>query len=90
MLARRNFLKSATSAIAVSSIGSRVSAQTSEFKGLMLSNDGLGLAALVKAGDVTPLELAEGAVEAAWALDGKLNAITTPMYEQALAKAAVM
>lgn len=42
------------------------------------TTDGLGLAALVKNGEVTPLELAQAAVHNAPALNPDLNAITTP------------
>ena len=37
-------------------------------------HDGLGLAALVKAGEVTPLELVEAAIEGIEAHNGVLNA----------------
>jgi amidase len=90
MLSRREFLGSTAASIAISSVGRIASAQTADIKELFIKTDGLGLAELVKAGEVTPLELAETAVENALALNGELNAITTPMYEQALAKAAVM
>lgn len=90
MISRRKLLLS-TAAVATSQLSAtRLVAQQNDISSLMMNSDGLGIAALVKAGEVKPVELAEAAVEAALALDGKLNAITTPMYELALAKAAMM
>ncbi len=53
------------------------------------SHDGLGLAALVKAGDVTPTELAEEAIARIEKHNPKLNAVVSKLYEQgrAMAKA---
>lgn len=90
MLSRRKFLLSTAAAMTANLSGTKLLAQTSDIRSLFANSDGLGLAALVKAGEVTPLELAEVAVETAMALDGRLNAITTPMYEQAIAKASIM
>jgi len=53
------------------------------------SYDGLGLAALVKAGEVTPAELAEEAISRIEAHNPKLNAVVLKLYElgRAMAKA---
>ncbi|MFT4047462.1 MAG: amidase family protein [Solimonas sp.] len=51
-------------------------------------HDGLGLAELVRRGEVTPLELLETALSIAGRLDPQLNAIVTPMHEIARARAA--
>lgn len=45
--------------------------------------DGLGLAALVKKGDVTPLELIDAAIERAERHNGTLNAIVYKAYDEA-------
>lgn len=90
MISRRDLLASAAASGVLTATGWPVFAANADIAGLMRSTDALGLAALVKSGEVTPLELAQASVETALALDGALNAITTPMYEQALEKAAVM
>lgn len=53
-----------------------------------ISHDGLGLAALVKAGEVTPRELAETAIARIERLNPKINAVITPLYDSALKRAA--
>lgn len=49
--------------------------------------DGVALAALVAAGEVTPRELVEAAIARAAAVNEDLNAIIHPLYESALAAA---
>jgi amidase len=49
--------------------------------------DGLGLAALVAKGEVSPAELAEAAIERAERHNGTLNAIVYKAYDEALAAA---
>jgi len=44
-------------------------------------HDGLGLAGLVARGEVAPAELCEEAIRRAEALNPRLNAIVTPMYD---------
>jgi len=51
-------------------------------------HDGLGLAELVRRGEVTPLELLETAIAAAEKVNPTLNAIVRPMHEIARARAA--
>lgn len=51
-------------------------------------HDGLGLAALVAAGDVTPLELVEAAIEGIERRNGALNAVVHKAYDEARAVAA--
>jgi Asp-tRNA(Asn)/Glu-tRNA(Gln) amidotransferase A subunit family amidase len=51
-----------------------------------IQRDALGLAELVKNGDVTPLELLETAIARADSIDPAINAISTPMYDQAAAQ----
>jgi amidase len=51
----------------------------SEFAGY----DGLGLAGLVKGGDVTPTELKDASLEAIERLNPKLNCIVTVLADQA-------
>jgi amidase len=50
--------------------------------------DALGLAALVRRGEVTPAGLCEAAIRRAEALDPRLNAIVTPLYDRAREAAA--
>ena len=45
--------------------------------------DGLGMAELVRNGDVTPLELVEEAISRIEALNPKLNAVVLKMYDHA-------
>ncbi len=45
--------------------------------------DALGLAELVARGEVSPLELLEGAIERVAEVNPEINAVVTPMYEQA-------
>ncbi len=45
--------------------------------------DGLGLAELVRKGEVSPLELVEAAVDRIEAVNPKLNAVVTPMVDEA-------
>lgn len=50
-------------------------------------HDGLGLAALVRRGEVSPAELLEAAIARAAEVNPKLNAIITPMHEIARERA---
>jgi amidase len=83
-LTRRDFLKTAavagTAAIAAPALKAFAA---DEFYGL----DGLAQAQLVADGEVTALELVDAAIARAEALNPKLNAIVTPMYEQARERA---
>ncbi|SFL61782.1 amidase family protein [Shimia aestuarii] len=87
MFSRRSFLCSVAAVGVTAATSTRTFASNADIRQLMMSTDGLGLAKLVKAGEVTPRELVEASVDAALALDARLNAITTPMYGQALSKA---
>jgi len=49
--------------------------------------DSVALAALVKKGEVSPLELAQAAIKRIERLNGKLNAVITPIFEPALEQA---
>jgi amidase len=51
--------------------------------------DGTAQAELVHRGDVTPTELVAAAIERSEALNPKLNAVVTPMFERAVAQATV-
>ena len=50
-------------------------------------HDGLGLAELVRRKEVTPAELVEAAIERIEQLNPTLNAVVTPMFDEALAAA---
>ena len=52
------------------------------------SYDALGLAELVRKGDVTPQELCETAIERIERVNQKINAVVTPMFDEGR-KAAV-
>ncbi len=81
-LTRRDFLKTTAASIAGAAVlaGTGATAYAAdEFFAL----DGLAQAALVKKGEVTPLELLDAAIARAEALNPELNAIVTPMYDQA-------
>lgn len=55
-----------------------------------VSLDGLGLAELVRAGEVTATELVEAAIRRADEVNPALNAIVHPMYEEAREQAAAL
>src|SRR5260370_11417092 len=50
--------------------------------------DGLALAALVRKRQVSPVELCDEAIARAERVNGQLNALVTPLYEQARRAAA--
>jgi amidase len=50
--------------------------------------DGTAQAELVRSGEVTPVELVDAAIERVEALNGELNAVIHPLYEEARAAAA--
>ena len=52
-----------------------------------IGHDAVGLAALVRAGEVTPRELTEAAIRRIEARNGELNAVIHPLYDKALAAA---
>lgn len=49
----------------------------------MSNYDGLGLAALVRAGDVAPLDLVEEVIARIARVDAQLGSVVTPMYDEA-------
>ena len=53
-----------------------------------LAHDAVGLAGLVRAGEVSPRELAEAAIRRIEARNGELNAVIHKLYDKALAAAA--
>src|SRR4051794_27121795 len=53
-------------------------------------HDATGLAALVRAGDVTPLELVDAAIERIELVDPQLNAVIHPRFERARAEARAL
>ncbi|MBL8974323.1 MAG: amidase, partial [Myxococcales bacterium] len=50
-------------------------------------HDGLGLAALVRSGELHPSELVEAAIERIEAVNPRINAVVAPMYDLARAQA---
>lgn len=85
-LTRRDFLK--TSAAAVAGAAAIATQTTPTFAAdEFFAMDGVTQAALVRKGEVTPIELLDAAIARAEALNPKLNAIVTPMYDQARERA---
>jgi len=82
-LTRRDFLKTTVAATAASAAVIAMPTSTAYAVDEFFALDGLAQAALVRKGDVTPLELLDAAIARAEALNPKLNAIVTPMYELA-------
>ncbi len=83
-LSRRDFLKASAITVAGAIAMPRATAYAAdEFCTL----DGMAQSALVTKGEVTPLELLDAAIARAEALNPALNAIVTPMYEQARERA---
>lgn len=82
---RRDFLKTASAAAASFALGPGVMRRA--WANELARYDGLGLAGLVRQREVTALELLEAAIQRAAALNPALNAIVTPMYELARARA---
>ena len=52
-----------------------------------MKHDGIGLAGLVRSGEVSPKELIEASINAIEALDGKINALPIKDFERALDRA---
>ncbi len=83
---RREFLKTTGATLALAAAGGlpgRARAAADSFARL----DALGQAELVRKGEVTPRELVEAAIARIEALDPKLNAVVTPLFERALTRA---
>ncbi|HVW33841.1 MAG TPA: amidase family protein [Acidimicrobiia bacterium] len=57
---------------------------------LLRDHDASGLAALVRAGEVTPLELVDAVIERIELVDPQLNAVIHPRFERARAEAAAL
>ncbi|NES18724.1 MAG: hypothetical protein F6K41_07280 [Symploca sp. SIO3E6] len=55
---------------------------------ILMNYDGIGLAELVKSGQVSPTELVEASIQAIEALDGEINAIPMRNFEDALDRAS--
>lgn len=88
MVTRRNFLQMTGAGMALLSQPSLAMATFNTAKDQLVNYDGIGLAALVKSGEVTPSELVEASIRRIEALDGRLNAVVTRTFEQALERAA--
>lgn len=85
MLTRRKFLQATGAGVAISSQMSL--AGNKPFRDPFLAFDGIGLASLVKSGQVSAKELAEASIRRIEALDGTLNAVVTRTFEQAIDRA---
>ncbi|MEM5517775.1 amidase [Henriciella sp. AS95] len=89
-LSRRNFLKAGTSLAAMLPFASacapsQVMSASTPPSGMM---DGVRMAELVASGDVSSLELTEAAIARAKTVQPVINAIASPIYDQALERAA--
>lgn len=88
MLNRREFLQGACIGIAAMTVPSwalRAAADTKTDD--LLNYDATGLAKLVRTKQVSPKELVEATIRRIEALDGKINAVVTRTFEQALKRA---
>ena len=54
----------------------------------ILQLDAIGQAQLIQQGKISPTELVQTTIDAIENLNPKLNAVITPMYEEALEKAS--
>jgi len=88
MPTRRNFLQMTGAGLVLLSQSSlSMNILNSLAKDPLLKYDGIGLASLVKSGEITPKELVEASIRRIEALDGQLNAVVVRGFEQALKRA---
>lgn len=87
MITRRNLMTASAALMAWSGHAPSAIARSASMRDPLLEYDGIGLASLVKLKEVTPRELVEASIRRVEALDGKLNAITTRMFDHALRRA---
>ncbi len=84
---RRAFLKS-TMGVTLAGLATRTGKAAQNPALELLSHDALGLAGLVKSGELKPIELVEEVIRRIEETNPRLNAVITKMYDQARAAAA--
>ncbi|MEP0587381.1 MAG: amidase family protein [Roseobacter sp.] len=88
MINRRQFTKAAASSAIAASIPTLSHAAPPKGIDFLMNYDGIGLAGLVRSGQVSPKELIEASIRAIESLDGKINAIPVHDFERALDRAS--
>jgi amidase len=87
MFTRRSFLQALATVVAMTNRPLPVFAALTPKPDQLIGYDAIGLASLVKSGEVSPKELVEATIRRIESLDGKLNAVVTRTFEQALERA---
>lgn len=87
MITRREFMKAVASTTMLAAVPTLAHTSPPAECEFLIKYDGIGLAGLVKSRQISPKELIEASIQATEALNGKMNAITTRMFEQALERA---
>lgn len=87
MISRRKFTCGAAAGALAAAAPSLGRAEPSGATKMLMDHDGIGLAGLVRAGEVSPRELIEASIQAIEALDGEINAIPIRDFERALDRA---
>lgn len=91
MITRRNFLS--VSAVTAATMISRplfAATESISQSDPLLKYDAIGLASLVKSGEFSPREVVEATIRRIESLDGKINAVVTKTFEQAIKRASTM
>jgi amidase len=90
-IARRRVMQAAASLVALASAPAAVAKPTKGAPGrksdALGDLDGVAIAARIRKKDITPLEAVDAAIARAEAVNPKINAIVTPMFERARAQA---
>ncbi|MBU6371368.1 MAG: amidase [Alphaproteobacteria bacterium] len=99
-IARRRMMQAAASLVALTSAPAfaKTAAKGGKDKGgkgkpksdALGDLDGVGVAARIRAKEITPLEAVEAAIARAEAVNPKINAIVTPMYDRARGQAKAL
>jgi len=82
MLTKTTFLQATGEELTLPSQATQTSA-----KDPLLAYDGMGLAALVNSGEISAKELIEASIHRIESLDGRINAVVTRSFEQAIERA---
>ena len=90
MITRRDFTKAAAFSAAAAAVPTLPHAAPPAGSELLMKHDGVGLADLVRSGEVSPLELVEASITVIEALDGEINALPIRDFDRALDRAKSM
>ncbi|MEM7444111.1 MAG: amidase family protein [Pseudomonadota bacterium] len=88
MLSRRSFTNAAAAGALMTVAPKFGRAERPAGVELLMEHDGIGLAGLVRSGQVSPRELIEASIGAIEALDGEINAIPIRDFDRALDRAS--